>query len=179
VNIVFGAFLAGFGLVGGFSGSERERFAWPLEAIGRVGFATFIPLYFVLVGTKLDLGAGFSLTVLLVFFVGSSILRMTFVGIAGRVAKFGRRDVTDLAVAMNARGGPGIVLATIVYEAGIISPSLFTALVITAVGTSQLAGWWLDRAIRTRHELLGEPVGEPPRSVSRPPRAVGRDEAAT
>jgi Kef-type K+ transport system membrane component KefB len=179
VNIVFGAFLAGFGLVGGFSGSERERFAWPLEAIGRVGFATFIPLYFVLVGTKLDLGAGFSLTVLLVFFVGSSILRMTFVGIAGRVAKFGRRDVTDLAVAMNARGGPGIVLATIVYEAGIISPSLFTALVITAVATSQLAGWWLDRAIRTRHELLGEPVGEPPRSVSRPPRAVGRDEAAT
>jgi hypothetical protein len=60
---------------------------------------------------------------------------------------------------MNARGGPGIVLATIVYEAGIISPSLFTAFVITAVVTSQVAGWWLDRAIRQRHELLGEPVG--------------------
>ena len=64
-----------------------------------------------------------------------------------------------LAVAMNVRGGPGIVLATIVYEAGIISPSLFTALVVTAVVTSQLAGWWLDRAIRNRHELMGEPVG--------------------
>src|SRR5262245_40420666 len=37
VNIVFGAFLAGFGLVGGFSGSERERFARPLDSIGRVG----------------------------------------------------------------------------------------------------------------------------------------------
>ena len=168
VNIVFGAFLAGFGLVGGFSGSERERFAWPLEAIGRVGFATFIPLYFVLVGTKLDLGAGFSFTVLLVFLVGSSALRMAFVGIAGRVARFDRHDATDLAVAMNARGGPGIVLATIVYEAGIIAPSMFTALVITAVVTSQLAGWWLDRAIRTRHELLGERVGptELPQSVA-------------
>lgn len=176
VNIVFGAFLAGFGLVGGFGGSERERFAWPLDAIGRVGFATFIPLYFVLVGTKLDLGAGFSLTVLLVFLVGSSVLRMTFVGIAGRVARFDRRDATDLAVAMNARGGPGIVLATIVYEAGIISASLFTALVITAVATSQLAGWWLDRAIRTRQELLGEPVRpNEPQRASRGPRsqAVG------
>jgi Kef-type K+ transport system membrane component KefB len=159
VNIVFGAFLAGFGLVGGFSGSERERFARPLDAIGRVGFATFIPLYFVLVGTKLDLGAGFSLAVLLVFLFGSSALRMTFVGMAGGFARFSRRDATDLAVAMNARGGPGIVLATIVYEAGIISPSLFTAFVITAVVTSQVAGWWLDRAIRQRHELLGEPVG--------------------
>jgi len=170
VNIVFGAFLAGFGLVGGFSGSERERFARPLDSIGRVGFATFIPLYFVLVGTKLDLGAGFSLTVLLVFLVGSSILRMTFVGVAGGFARFSRRDATDLAVAMNARGGPGIVLATIVYEAGIISPSLFTALVITAVVTSQVAGWWLDRAIRNRHELLGEPVGpgEPADPVGEP-----------
>ena len=160
VNIFFGAFLAGFGLVGGFSGSERERFAPALDAISRVGFATFIPLYFVLVGTKLDLGAGFSLSVLLVFLVGSSVLRITFVGMAGGFARFSRRDATDLAVAMNARGGPGIVLATIVYEAGIISPSLFTALVVTAVVTSQVAGWWLDRAIRRRGELLGEAVGK-------------------
>jgi Kef-type K+ transport system membrane component KefB len=85
---------------------------------------------------------------------------MACVGMAGGFARFSRRDATDLAVAMNARGGPGIVLATIVYEAGIISPSLFTALVITAVVTSQVAGWWLDRAIRRRHELLGEPVGQ-------------------
>jgi Kef-type K+ transport system membrane component KefB len=161
VNIVFGAFLAGFGLVGGFSGSEREHYAGALAPISRVAFATFIPLYFVLVGTKLDLGAGFSLAVLLVFLLGSSVLRMASVGTAGRLARFSRRDATDLAVAMNARGGPGIVLATIVYEAGIISATLFTALVITAVVTSQFAGWWLDRAIRTRRELLGEPVGTP------------------
>jgi K+:H+ antiporter len=92
------------------------------------------------------------------------VLRMASVGAAGRLARFSRQDATDLAVAMNARGGPGIVLATIVYEAGIISATLFTALVITAVVTSQFAGWWLDRAIRTRRELLGEPVGTPERA---------------
>jgi Kef-type K+ transport system membrane component KefB len=158
VNVVFGAFLAGFGLVGGIQGTERQRFAGALRAIGRVGFASFIPLYFALVGTRLELGAGFSMIVLLAFLVGSSALRASFVALASRLAGFGRRDATDIAVAMNARGGPGIVLATIAFEAAIIAPQFFTALVITAIVTSQFAGWWLGRALRERGELLGEPV---------------------
>jgi len=56
VNLVFAAFLAGFGLVGGRSGSERRRFAEPLDAIQKVSFAVFIPMYFAIVGTQLDFG---------------------------------------------------------------------------------------------------------------------------
>src|SRR4029078_4826125 len=41
VNLVFAAFLAGFGLVGGISGSQRARFAAPLDAIGKVGTGVF------------------------------------------------------------------------------------------------------------------------------------------
>ena len=166
VNVVFGAFLAGFALAGGIRGTERSRFAEPLDHISRVAFATFIPLYFVLVGAKLELGAGFSFTVLMVFLVGSSVLRSVFVGAASRLAGFNGRDAVDLAVSMNARGGPGIVLATIAFEAGIIAPSLFTALVITAIVTSQCAGWWLGRALRSRGELLGEPIGPAPEPAS-------------
>ena len=157
-NVVFGAFLAGFGLVGGFQGTQREWFASALDAIGRFAFASFIPLYFVLVGTRLQLGAGFSIVVLLAFLVGSSVLRGSFVALASRLAGFGGRDAVDVAVAMNARGGPGIVLATVAFEAGIIAPRFFTALVITAILTSQFAGWWLDQALRSRGELLGERV---------------------
>lgn len=158
VNVVFGAFLAGFGLVGGIGGADRERFGGALDAISRVGFATFIPLYFVLVGARLDLGAGFSILVLLVFLAGSSVLRFACVGVAARAAGLGARDAVDVGVSMNARGGPGIVLATVAFEAGIIAASLFTAFVITAILTSQLAGWWLQRALRDRGELLGEAV---------------------
>jgi Kef-type K+ transport system membrane component KefB len=158
-NVVFGAFLAGFGLVGGIQGTEREWFASALDAISRFAFASFIPLYFVLVGTRLQLGAGFSIVVLLAFLVGSSALRTSFVTLAGRMAGFGNRDAVDVAVAMNARGGPGIVLATIAFEAGIIAPRFFTALVITAIVTSQFTGWWLGRALRSRGELLGERIG--------------------
>ena len=160
VNVVFGAFLAGFGLVGGISGRHRERFAGALDAISRFGFATFIPVYFVLVGARMDLGAGFSILVLAVFLFGSSVLRFSFVTAASRMARMSPRDAVDVGIAMNARGGPGIVLATVAFEAGIIAPSLFTALVLTAILTSQLAGWWLDRAIRARGQLLGEPLTE-------------------
>ena len=161
-NVVFGAFLAGFGLVGGIEGTQREWFASALDAIGKFAFAGFVPVYFALVGTRLELGAGFSIVVLLVFLVGSTVLRGSFVALAGRLAGFGRRDAVDVAVAMNARGGPGIVVATIAFEAGIIAPRFFTALVITAIVTSQFAGWWLGRVLRRRGELLGERIGDEP-----------------
>ena len=106
-NVVFGAFLAGFGLVGGIQGTQREWFASALDAIGKFAFASFVPIYFALVGTRLELGAGFSIVVLLVFLVGSSALRGSFVGLAGRASGFGGRDATDVAVAMNAAGWPG------------------------------------------------------------------------
>jgi Kef-type K+ transport system membrane component KefB len=158
VNVVFGAFLAGFGLVGGVGGSARTRFAEPLAMIGRVAFAIFVPLYFVLVGARLDLGMGFSFAVLLVFAAGTSAIRVGFVTAATRLSGFGPRDAADVGVAMNARGGPGIVLASVAFEAGIIAPTFFTALVLTAIATSIAAGWWLARALRQRGELLGERI---------------------
>ena len=47
---------------------------------------------------------------------------------------------------MNARGGPGIVLASTAYAAGIIDESFFVTLVMLSVVTSLLAGAWLERA---------------------------------
>lgn len=43
VNLVFGAFLAGFGLIGGIKGSARARFTSPLDAITKVSFSFSFP----------------------------------------------------------------------------------------------------------------------------------------
>ena len=51
----------------------------------------------------------------------------------------------NLAAALNARGGPGIVLATVSYEAGIINENFFAMLVLVAIVTSMAAGSWLGR----------------------------------
>ena len=80
--------------------------------------------------------------------------RKPIVVLSGRMAGFRGLDVTNLAVATNARGGPGIVLASVAYEAGIISAAFYTTLVIVAVLTSQAAGAWLEFVLRKGWPLL-------------------------
>ncbi|MGH8990453.1 MAG: hypothetical protein ACRDZ7_02870 [Acidimicrobiia bacterium] len=63
-------------------------------------------------------------------------------------------DVANIAITTNARGGPGIVMASVAYDAGIINGAFFTTLVVTAVLTSQAAGIWLDYVLRKGWPLL-------------------------
>ena len=154
VNLVFAAFLAGFGVVGGMNGTERERFSKVLEAIEHFSTSTFIPLYFTLVGYRLVFGAEFSLTMLAAFLAGSSLLALLSVGLAARLAGFRKLDIINIAITTNARGGPGIVLASVAYDAGIINAAFYTTLVLAAVLTSQATGVWLRFVLSRGWPLL-------------------------
>jgi len=150
VSLVFAAFLAGFAVVH----KKRRLFADALEAIGQVSFAFFIPVYFAIVGLKLDLVRGFSLGMLAAFLIGSCAIKILSVSLAGRLAGFRGLDLLNLAITTNARGGPGIVLASVAFEAGIISAAFYTTLVLAAILTSQIAGSWLDFVLRKGWPLL-------------------------
>jgi Kef-type K+ transport system membrane component KefB len=143
VNLQFAALLAGYGIVGGIQGTERERFAVPLESIAKVSFGVFVPIYFGIVGYRLVFGREFSMAVLLIFFFASSAISIFSSALAARAGGFRGLDVANIAVTTNARGGPGIVLASVAYDSGIINAAFYTALVITAVVTSQACGAWL------------------------------------
>jgi Kef-type K+ transport system membrane component KefB len=150
VSLVFAAFLAGFAVVH----KKRRLFSEALDAIGKISFAFFIPVYFALVGLKLDLVHGLSLRMVAAFIVGSCIVKILSVSLAGRFAGFRGLDLLNLAITTNARGGPGIVLASVAFDAGIISPKFYTTLVLAAVLTSQMAGAWLDYVLRRGWPLL-------------------------
>jgi Kef-type K+ transport system membrane component KefB len=156
VSLVFAAFLAGFAVVH----KKRRLFADALDAIGKIAFAFFIPLYFAIVGLKLDLIRGFSLWMFLAFLLGSCAIKVVSVALAGRFAGFRGLDLINLAVTTNARGGPGIVLASVAFDAGIISAKFYTTLILAAVVTSQVAGAWLDFVLRKGWPLL-TPTAEP------------------
>jgi Kef-type K+ transport system membrane component KefB len=143
VNLQFAALLAGYGIVGGLYGTQRERFAEPLDAVSKISFGFFVPIYFGLIGYKLVFGREFSFTILLVFLIGSSLISIGSSALAARMGGFRGLDIVNIAVTTNARGGPGIVLASVAYDAGIINAAFYTTLVITAVVTSQMAGAWL------------------------------------
>jgi Kef-type K+ transport system membrane component KefB len=149
VNLVFAAFLAGFAIAG-----ERERFEEALRSLNQFSFAVFVAPYFAIVGYRLDLTRSFSLRNLVLFMSIACLLKLISVALGARMAGFRGLDIVNLAVATNARGGPGIVLASVAFDAGIINATFYTTLVLVAVLTSQIAGAWLDFVLRRGWTLL-------------------------
>ena len=155
VNLVFAAFLAGFAIA-----EERDRWAEPLRSLNQFSFAVFVAPYFAIVGYKLDLTRAFSVKELVVFVTIACIVKLIAVALGARVAGFRGLDVINLAVATNARGGPGIVLASVAFDAGIVNATFYTTLVLLAVLTSQAAGAWLDFVLRRGWPLLSGSTAE-------------------
>ncbi len=141
-------------MIGGFEKSEKNRFEDSLNSINKVAFGIFIPIYFAMVGYKLIFGREFSFSFFIVFLIGSSLLKLFSVGLGAYFAGFKKLDIANLAITSNARGGPGIVLASVAYDVGIISGACYTTLVLTAILTSQFAGVWLRSVLAKGLPLL-------------------------
>ncbi|MFD6159962.1 cation:proton antiporter [Nocardia sp. NPDC060256] len=154
VTPAFAALLAGFGVMGGMKGTEQERFRDPMQSISDVSGHFFVPLYFAIVGYRLDLSTTFDPLMLVGFLVGTSLVVFLSVGLGAKLAGMSRLDIVNLAITQNARGGPGIVMASVAFDAGIINATFYTTLVLTAVLTSQACGCWLDYVLRKGWPLL-------------------------
>jgi Kef-type K+ transport system membrane component KefB len=149
ISLVFAAFLAGYAIT-----AAPDSPATAVHAVSDVSFAVFIPIYFAVVGYRLDLGKTFSFTMLAVFLILSSSVKLLSAGMGARLAGFTLGDSVNLATSLNARGGPGIVLASVAFDAGIINAVFYTTLVLTAILTSQAAGAWLSYILRSGQPLL-------------------------
>ena len=141
INIMYAAFLVGY-VVKAVAGVDT-RIKNAMDSLGNFAFSFFIPIYFALVGIQLNLLHNFSFLRFAIFFV------IAF-GLEG-IGTFLMLQFTDLrdavkvnfAITMNARGGPGIVLATVAYSYQIISVEFFTVLILTTMLSSLIAGYWL------------------------------------
>ena len=138
VNIIFGALLAGL-IIGRFPG---EPFSRVKQRIADIAIWFFVPIYFAQVGLRLDLPGAFDGFLIFGFLLASSAVKIASVIAVVRVAGSAWRDALDYGVAMNTRGGPGIVLASVALAGGIIDDSMFVALVVTSILTSLAAGMW-------------------------------------
>lgn len=150
VTPVFGAFAAG--IVAGRMGDESELEA--RETLKWFSLASFIPIYFAIVGFRLDLIQNLSLSFLLFFLLASCLIKGLSIYTGARAAGKPHAGALNLAFALNARGGPGIVIASLAFDAGIISQGFFAILVLTAVLTSLIAGSWLGRVARRGEGFL-------------------------
>jgi Kef-type K+ transport system membrane component KefB len=154
IEAFFGALVAGIVV-----GSTEPEPSEATMALTSFALAFFIPIYFAMIGLGLDLVHGFSVVFFAGFLVAACAIKAASVFAGARVAGETSRSSLNLAVAMNARGGPGIVVASTAFAAGIISQPFYAVLVLLAIVTSLAAGAWLDRV--PRDELLARPGDEP------------------
>jgi Kef-type K+ transport system membrane component KefB len=142
---VLGAFGAGLLL----AGVPRFRAATTRQLESWVdGF--FGPLFFALTGMRVAVGAltgaeavGALVALLLVRFVS----RQVAVSLAGRWSGVERPERRALAMAISTEGAMGLVVATIGMEHGLLSESMFAALVVLAVITTVVPPILLKRLV--------------------------------
>lgn len=148
IAVIFGALVAGIMISGS---NQYYKQTW--EVLKSFSFAFFVPLYFVLVGLKLDIVRNFDPSFFIFFFSFACVAKLLSVYAGSQMAGESRWGSLNLAVAMNARGGPGIVLALVSLEAGIISESFYTSLVMLSILSSFLAGAWLNMVLKKEWPL--------------------------
>lgn len=149
VNVAFGGLVAGV-VVGTL---PEDLFGEVREKITEVSRGFFIPVYFALVGLAIDLPRYFDFRLAITFLLASSVIKMACVTAGGRIAGKDWLSSVNLAFALNTRGGPGIVLASVAYGLGLIDGPFFVALVLAALLTSLASGAWFQHLL-----AAGKPI---------------------
>jgi Kef-type K+ transport system membrane component KefB len=136
IHSVFGAFIAGVAM-------PRGRFAREVTAaIEPITISLLVPVFFVYSGlnTRMSLLVEPSL-----LWVAAAVIFLAFAcklggcTLASRLGGMSWRESAALGTLMNARGMMELILVNIALEKGIITPGLFTILVLMAIVTTLVA----------------------------------------
>ncbi|HEY5754260.1 MAG TPA: cation:proton antiporter [Steroidobacter sp.] len=138
IHALFGAFLAGTVMpnVEGF----RERIRARVE---RFSSALLLPLFFAFTGLRTELGLlegaqGWLLCLLIIVIATAGKLGAS--AIAARITGMKWNESLQLGALMNTRGLMELIALNIGYDLGILSPAIFTMLVIMALVTTFMTG---------------------------------------
>jgi Kef-type K+ transport system membrane component KefB len=150
---IIGAFLAGMMLA-----EAKERFNLEQQALPIYEF--LVPFFFVVIGTKVDIGV-FEDTTVLAVALGVTALAVLGKLIGGGLASLGLppRSAAIIGVGMVPRGEVGLVAASVATGIGAISDDMFSVVVFMSIATTILAPpilVWLHRGYRFEVEEVAE-----------------------
>ncbi len=155
---MFGALVAGIVA----SNSSHPAFLKAQHQVEQVGTAFFIPIYFALIGVSLDLVKDFDWMLTFGILIVGCVVKYGGALLGALIAKEKFPMANALAISVNARGGPGLVVASVAFTAGIINPPAYTSLVLLAILTSVFAGVFLAQILRsnpsTEEMIRGEGI---------------------
>ncbi len=158
VGVMVAALIVGLG-IGNLHPPPMTR----LSRIARAAAALLVPVYFAAVGLHLDLRQHLAPALLVAVFLWSTAIKTLAVTAAAALLRVGTRQALAFGFALNTRGGPGIALASITFDAGVIGGATFVALVATSIATALLADQVLRLTIAPRDPVAaaGGTGGQP------------------
>ena len=136
VHPVFGAFLMGIIL------PRRATFIEQVRSLDQVNNILFLPLFFVSSGLHTQIGlvsTPYLWLICLVILVVACLGKLLGSTLSVRVMGESWRESMTLGVLMNTRGLIELIVLNIGLSVGVLSPSLFTMLIIMAVVTTMMA----------------------------------------
>ncbi|MFF2460958.1 cation:proton antiporter [Streptomyces mirabilis] len=158
LHAIFGAFL--FGFVMPRQPDLARKLRTPVEQISRI----FLPVFFIVTGLGVDLGAlGTGGYLMLVSAVGAACAgKLIGTMIPARLSGLSWAEAWDLGVLMNTRGLTELVVLNAGVSMGVLDGTVFTVLVITALVTTAMAGPLLSaRAVDPPAGRLSSPERSP------------------
>jgi Kef-type K+ transport system membrane component KefB len=172
IYAIFGAFILGVAMPSGFF---ADRLTASLEPL----VVTFLlPLFFVYSGLNTQIGLvnspalwAVTLGILAVSIAGKGIACT----LAARLRKVPLRESIALGSLMNARGLIELILLNIGLQAGIITPTLFTILVLVAIVTTLMATPIFELVYGRHRDALPDLADQ----ESVPPTVIRQEPAAT
>ncbi len=145
IHALFGFFI--MGLVAGESAalSEKDR-----ATISRMVYAIFVPIFFASIGLKVDFIDSFNPFLAIFITVAGIVGRYCGAYIGSIWARAPKANRSTIAIAHTPGGQMEIVVGILALEAGLISQTIFVAIIFGAIVSSIALGPWLNIAIKRR-----------------------------
>ncbi|KRL84681.1 Na(+) H(+) antiporter [Lacticaseibacillus pantheris DSM 15945 = JCM 12539 = NBRC 106106] len=137
-----GAFFAGIAV------AQTDYKAEALSDIEPLGYATFIPLFFVSVGLNVRFdGIGRDWLFILVLSVLGVLTKLWGCGLGARISGFQWLSANVIGSGMISRGEMGLITAQIGFAAGLLREDFYSAIILAIIIVTMIAPFMLKRDI--------------------------------
>ena len=140
--------IVGMVLAGLVAGSARDHIAEGLDRLEKLAATFGAPVYFICVGFSINLTTTPNFAMIVVFLLWTSAVKIGSVAVTTGFLRQPSWSSLGFGIAMNTRGGPGLVLAAASYSAGLVSITGFMALTLTSILTAVMTDLYLRSELR-------------------------------
>jgi len=145
IHSIFGAFIAGVAMGDSHHLRERTR-----DNIHQFVMNIFAPIFFASIGLGVNFIAGFDLGLVLLVLGIALVGKIGGCYLGATMAGMQIRERWAVGFGMAAQGAMGIILGQLAWNQGLITESLFVAIVIMALLTSLLSGPAMERILQRK-----------------------------